>query len=188
MWPVNPIDLEAAMMAAAERYAFYAALVSILLTVAAIGVFLFARQDLRSAALTATTLCVHPAWTVTETWYDDGATLRLASTIWIVLACLILAAALLSAYRHGVRRRSPGHLRFTSRSLGLLTGLAAIVFVLARPPLSDIFPVSRSLPAVGVLMMLIIAVHAPQHRRHRTLPTRITMPLKFDADGDEADS
>lgn len=182
--PANPVDPVVAMRVAAESYAFYAALVSIPMTLAAIAVFLFARHDLRSASLAAAILCMHPAWTVTETWYDDGATLRLASTAWIVLACVALAVALFSACRHGMKTREHTAMRFTSRSLVMLTTIVAVILVLSRPPISDVVPVSRSLPSVGLTFMLIIALHSPVRRRHRKLPIRIAIPLDVNAGRD----
>ena len=189
MWPVHPpVDPAVAMRAAAESYAFHAALVSIPMTVAAIAIFLLARHDLRSASLAAAILCVHPAWTVTETWYDNGATLRLASTVCIGISCISVAVAIFFACRHGIKKRERMHLRFTSRSLVMLATVVAVILVLARPPLTNVVPVSRSLPAVGLTFMMLVALHSPKRWRHRYLPHRIDIPLELgsDRDGPEA--
>ncbi len=165
------------MRAAAESYAFYAALFSIPMTVAAILLFLFARHDLRAVSLAAATLCVHPLWTVTETWHDNGAALRLASTVWIVVACLALVAALFSTYRNGIQTWKRPDLRFTIQSLVILTTAVAILLVLARPPIADVIPASRSVPAVGLAFMLFVAFRSSGQRRRNQLPDRIEVPL-----------
>jgi hypothetical protein len=177
MWPFNPVDPAVAMRAAAESYAFSAALVSIPMTVAAILLFLFARHDLRAVSLAAATLCVHPLWTVTETWYDNGAALRLASTVWIVLACFALFAALFSTYRYGIKAWKLPDLRFTIQSLVILTTAVAILLVLARPPIAHVIPASQSVPAVGLTFMLFVAFRCSGQRRQNQLPDRIEIPL-----------
>ncbi len=184
MWPANPIDPQIAMMAAAERYAFYAALLSISLIVASIAVFLFVRNDLRSSALAAATLCVHPLWTVTDAWYDNGATLRLASNIWICVGCVAISAALLAVYRHGANTRGCLNGRFTCRSLLMLAVIVAIILVLVRPPLADEIPVSKSLPALGLMVMLIIALRPSETRHRDERATGIEIPLLLDRDRD----
>jgi hypothetical protein len=167
-----------AMRAAAESFAFYAALVSIPMIVAAIALFLFARHDLRSVGLVAATLCVHPLWTVTETWYDNGAGLRLASTVWIVLACLALSAALFSTYRNGIKSWKRPDLRFTIQSLFVLTTAVAILLVVARPPIADVIPASRSVPAIGLTFVLFVAFRCSGQKRQIPLPDRIEIPVQ----------
>ena len=177
MWSVNPpVDANVVMIEAAESYAFYAALVSLSLIVAAISIFLFVRHDTRSSALAAATLCVHPVWTFTNIWYDYGAALRLASTIWIFVGCGALAAALWAVYRHRKTPRETWHLRFTSQSLLMITVIVAIVMVLIGPPIADEIPVSRSLPAVSLMFMVLIALRPRDSRLRDRRPTQVAIP------------
>lgn len=178
MWPISPVDPIAAAVAAAESYAFYTALASIPLILISIGVFLFVRNEVRASALAAATLCVHPVWTVTETWYDNGLTLRVTSTLWIFVGAAAFFSALLSVRRHGIGRRAWPSLRFTSRSLLGIIAIVAAFLVLTRPPISDLIPVTQSLPAIGLMFMLAIALDAPVAARRRARPTRIEIPLR----------
>lgn len=163
-------------IAAAEEYALHAGLVSISLIAASIAIFLFLRSDLRSSAVAAATLCVHPLWTVTDVGYDNGATLRLASTVWIFFGCVAILAALISVYRHRSVPRGRLNLRFTSMSLLMLAALVAIVLVLVRPPLSDEIPVSRSLPILGLMIALIIVMAPARSRRPSKCPATVDEP------------
>jgi len=155
---------------AAEAYALHTGLVSISLMVAAIAIFLFLRSDLRSSAVAAATLCVHPLWTVTDVGYDNGATLRLASTVWIFFGCVAILAAFISVYRHRSLPRGRLRLRITSMGLLMLVALIAIVLALVRPPLADEIPTSRSLPALGLVFALIIVMASSRFRRPSNRP------------------
>ncbi len=117
---------------------------------------------------------------MTDTWYDNGEALRLASTIWILIGCIALFASLFAVYRQGIRLRGRLSLRFTSRSVLMLTVVVAMVIVLIRPPLSDAIPVSRSLPALGLFLMAIIALHRPEVMNHIKRPVRIEIPNQHD--------
>lgn len=182
MWSVNPIDPYVAMTAAAERYALHAAWVSVPLIVASIAVFFFLRNDLMSSSLAAATLFVHPVWTVTDAWYDNGATLRLASTIWIVVGCVAISSALFAVYRHGIKTRGRWNPRFAIRSLLILTVIVVIILVLTRPPLTEQIPVSRSLPALGLVFSLVIAACSRDGRHQRRRPMQIDIPFEFNGD------
>ena len=173
-------DPKSVAIAAAEEYAFYAGLVSISLIVAAILIFLLFRSDVRASAVAAATLCVHPLWTVTEVWHDNGATLRLASTVWIFFGCVAIFAALFSVYRRRSMPRGRLNLRFTIMSLLMLASLVAIVLVLVRPPLSDEIPVSRSLPLLGLMVALIIGMAPAKVRPRAKRGVQVTIPPTYD--------
>ena len=179
-------DPKHAAIAAAEEYAFRSGLFSICLILASIAIFLLVRSDLRSSAITAAMLCVHPLWTVTHVWHDNGATLRLASTIWIFFGCVAILAALGSVYRHRSVPRGRLNLRFTSMSLLMLATLVAIVLVLVRPPLSEEIPVARSLPAVGLMFSLVIIMAPARSRRASKRPVQVTIQSTRDTAGNNS--
>lgn len=161
---------------AAERYAFNAAIFSIPFLLAAILLFLLVRNDLRSCCLASAALCVHPLWTVTDPWYDNGAWLRLASTAWMVVALVATTAAMISVYRHRRAPRPRLNLRITYGSLMVLTVFAAMALALARPPLSEQIPVSRSLPALGMMIAMVVAFQPGGLRHQRERPARVEVP------------
>jgi len=124
---------------------------------------------------------VHPVWTVTDTWYDNGETLRLASTAWITLGCIAIALALFSVRWLGIERQKRIYFRFTSRSLIMATTVLAVVLVLARTSITDVIPASRSLPAVWLAFMLLIALHSSEHKHRKQIPRQIEIPAQLDA-------
>ncbi|QDS94954.1 hypothetical protein FF011L_37380 [Roseimaritima multifibrata] len=63
----------------------------------------------------------------------------------------------------------------------LTTAVAATLF-LTQPPMFDVVPLSRILPAIWVVFMLIIALHSAEPRRQRKLPVQIEVPSALNAD------
>lgn len=169
-------DPNALVIAAAERYAFHAAIFSISLIVASAAMWLFLRNSLSCCCFVATPLFAHPIWTVTWVQHDNGATLRLASTIWIFMACAAMITVAISIYRHGVQLPQSWLPRFTCHSFLILIVLMVVPMALTRPPLSDEIPTARSVPALGILTMLFIGIISWPPRSVRKQPARFQIP------------
>ncbi len=181
---MGPADPDVLITAAAEHYAFWAAVVSISLIVASAAAWLFLLNSLSCCCLAAIPLFVHPMWTVTSLRHDNGATLRFASTLWVFVACAAISMALIAIYRRGAQVPQRWLPRFTSQFFLILVVLVAITLALTRPPLSDEIPVSRSLPALGVLAMLFIAAFSRKPTHVRKQPVRIHVSPEFNTNRD----
>jgi quinol-cytochrome oxidoreductase complex cytochrome b subunit len=181
----SAVDPDQLLITAAQRYALQAGLVSIFLLVAAAAIYFGLRNNLRAVCLTAALLCIQPVWTVTEIHSDLGTTLRVASTIWMFVGCFAFLAALTEVYRHGVEMPRRWIPRVTSRGLLMLIAYAAIVLALTRPPISEEIPVSKSLPALGLLTMLGIAAYPSRQSCRREIRRRIDIPEEWTADRDK---
>jgi len=185
MMQVGPrVDPRFAMINAAEDFAFSAALLSISITAISVAAWLVFRRDLRSSALAIAPQCVHPAWFLSNAtvWYDDGATLMLASRIWIAFAFIGLFAAMQSVYRNRTKPRKRLKLQITTRGLLVLTFVTAIILVFASPSISDQIPVSQSVAAFGMICMLVIYFYPTAIERRIKRAVRVRLRDGFGTD------
>lgn len=163
----------AAAIAASERYAVAASLVSIPLLVVAAAIFSFARGSVRGACLNLMPLMIHPIWSISARGGDCGIILRSASTIWVALSLVLVFNALAAMRRHGAGGTHTT-LQFTLRSLLACGLLAALVVAVSRSPLVGY------LPLLGLLAVTTAAIWPVSIRRSTAaLPPRVDTAIKI---------
>jgi hypothetical protein len=164
------------LIAAAERYAFRAAALSLPLILLSAVILLFLRNNVRACCICLMPLSIHPVWLMNAGPYDCGKQLRLASAVWIGIGVTSVVIACLSIYRNGIdttRLRLP---QFTTESLFLVIGLVACVLVLIRPPLVDILPTLNILSGLAFVALAVVGIRSPNGKERRRLPSRMEIP------------